>query len=109
MKIAIDETIIKEIIELLEDLAREKDDQVARGIGYSGVKESGSIVTTNSAIRMRKIARMLKEQLSSEYQQEQTRCYAEQTRAYSDCTRISSDHTRISSDHTRPRPASERR
>ncbi len=84
MKITIDDMIINEIIELLEGLAYEKSSQ---GVGVISWGEA----------KMLKIARMLKEQLSSEHQQEQTRYYAEQTRDCSDCTRISSDHTRCES------------
>ncbi len=65
MKIAIDETIINAIIELLEELAREKDERMNRITGIPN-----SEMTTRSAIQMREIARMLKEQLSSEHQHE---------------------------------------
>ncbi len=65
MKIAIDETIINAIIELLEGLAREKDKRLNRITGIPN-----SEIATWSAIQMREIARMLKEQLSSEHQHE---------------------------------------
>ncbi len=60
------EITIDEMIELLEETAREKDYQ----FGYpdsepSDSKLSGSKITTHSAVQMRNIARMLKEQMST--------------------------------------------
>lgn len=59
MKIAIDEMIINEIIKLLEELASEKDYKLTGG-------DPNSKITTQSAIRMRKITRMLKTQMSTD-------------------------------------------